>query len=213
MLNSFSVKSGKIAIPEIQRPFVWDSSKVRDLLDSLYQGYPVGYVITWRNPNVRLKDGNTAWGKKVLIDEQQHITALTGAILGDYVVNKEYKRIRIKIAFNPIEAKFDVQTPVILKDKTWIPDIPEVLNGTVNSFGYINTYLQNNPDVNQDKVVEVINNLFNLTKKQIGLIDLAGDLDIETVTEIFIRILSLGSMAVLVILEVYQTETIMVILL
>jgi hypothetical protein len=186
------VKSGEIAIPEIQRPFVWDSSKVRDLMDSLYQGYPVGYVITWRNPNVRLKDGSTAEGKKVLIDGQQRITALTAAILGDYVVNKEYKRIRIKIAFNPIEEKFDVQTPVILKDKTWIPDISEVLNGTVNSFGYINTYLQNNPDLNQDKVVEAINNLFNLTKKQIGLIDLAGDLDIETVTEIFIRINSKG---------------------
>lgn len=186
------VKSGEIAIPEIQRPFVWDASKVRDLMDSLYQGYPVGYVITWRNPNVRLKDGSTAEGKKVLIDGQQRITALTAAILGDYVVNKEYKRIRIKIAFNPIEEKFDVQTPVILKDKTWITDISEVLNGTVNSFGYINTYLKNNPDVDQDKVVEAINNLFNLTKKQIGLIDLAGDLDIETVTEIFIRINSKG---------------------
>jgi len=186
------VKSGEIAIPEIQRPFVWDSSKVRDLMDSLYQGYPVGYVITWRNPNVRLKDGSTAEGKKVLIDGQQRITALTAAILGDYVVNKEYKRIRTKIAFNPIDEKFDVQTPVILKDKTWIHDISEVLNGTVNSFGYINTYLQNNPDVNQDKVVEAINNLFNITKKQIGLIDLAGDLDIETVTEIFIRINSKG---------------------
>lgn len=186
------VKSGEIAIPEIQRPFVWDASKVRDLMDSLYQGYPVGYVITWRNPNVRLKDGSTAEGKKVLIDGQQRITALTAAILGDYVVNKEYKRIRIKIAFNPIEEKFDVQTPVILKDKTWIPDISEVLNGTVNSFGYINSYLQNNLEVEQDKVVEAINNLFNLTKKQIGLIDLAGELDIETVTEIFIRINSKG---------------------
>jgi hypothetical protein len=186
------VKSGEIAIPEIQRPFVWDGAKVRDLMDSLYQGYPVGYVITWRNPNVRLKDGSTAEGKKVLIDGQQRITALTAAILGDYVVNKEYKRIRIKIAFNPIQEKFDVQTPVILKDKTWIPDISEVLNGTVNSFGYINAYLQYNPDIDQNKVVDSINNLFNLTKKQIGLIDLAGDLDIETVTEIFIRINSKG---------------------
>jgi hypothetical protein len=186
------VKSGEIAIPEIQRPFVWDASKVRDLMDSLYQGYPVGYVITWRNPNVRLKDGSTAEGKKVLIDGQQRITALTAAILGDYVVNKEYKRIRVKIAFNPIEEKFEVQTPVYLKDKTWIPDISEVLNGNVNSFGFINTYLQNNPYVDQDSVVEAINNLFSLTKKQIGLIDLAGDLDIETVTEIFIRINSKG---------------------
>ena len=62
----------------------------------------------------------------------------------------------------------------------------------MNSFGYINSFLQNNPEVDQNKVVESINNLFNLTKKQIGLIDLAGDLDIETVTEIFIRINSKG---------------------
>ena len=51
------VKSKAIAIPEIQRPFVWENTKVRDLLDSLYRGYPVGYLITWRNPNVKLKDG------------------------------------------------------------------------------------------------------------------------------------------------------------
>ncbi|WP_440856495.1 DUF262 domain-containing protein [Pseudomonas syringae] len=52
------VKSGEIAIPEIQRPFVWDASKVRDLMDSLYQSFPVGYIIAWRNPTVKLKDGS-----------------------------------------------------------------------------------------------------------------------------------------------------------
>ncbi|TSJ44886.1 GmrSD restriction endonuclease domain-containing protein [Fluviicola chungangensis] len=186
------VKSGEIAIPEIQRPFVWDASKVRDLMDSLYRGYPVGYVITWRNPNVRLKDGSTAEGKKVLIDGQQRVTALTAAILGDYVVNKEYKRIRIRIAFNPLEEKFEVQTPVILKDKLWIPDISEVLNGTLNSFAFITQYLQQNPEVDQEKVIQSINSLFGLAKKQIGMIELAGELDIETVTEIFIRINSQG---------------------
>jgi len=64
------VKSGEIAISEIQRPFVWDSTKVRDLIDSLYQGYPVGHIISWRNPNVRLKDGTLSMGKNVLIDGQ-----------------------------------------------------------------------------------------------------------------------------------------------
>ena len=47
------VKSGEIAIPEIQRPFVWDATQVRNLLDSIYQGYPVGYLIAWRNPTVK----------------------------------------------------------------------------------------------------------------------------------------------------------------
>lgn len=186
------VKGGEIAIPEIQRPFVWNSSKVRDLMDSLYQGFPIGYVITWRNPNIKLKDGSSSEGKKILIDGQQRVTALTAAILGDQVINKDYQRVRIKIAFNPIEEKFEVQTPVIVKDKQWIPDIAEVLSGQLNSFTFINTYIQNNPEADQEKIVQAVTRLFNLTKKQIGLIDLAGDLDIETVTEIFIRINSKG---------------------
>lgn len=186
------VKSGEIAIPEIQRPFVWDSSKVRDLMDSLYQGYPIGYIITWLNPNVRLKDGSIATGKKVLIDGQQRVTALTAAILGNYVVNKDYQRIKIKIAFHPILEKFEVQTPVIVKDKSWISDISEILNGNTNAFSYINSYLSSNPDLDNEIVVQSISKLFNLTKKQIGLIDLAADLDIETVTEIFIRINNQG---------------------
>jgi hypothetical protein len=52
------VKSGEIAIPEIQRPFVWGATKVRNLFDFLYQGCPVGYLIAWRNPTVKLKDVN-----------------------------------------------------------------------------------------------------------------------------------------------------------
>ena len=89
------VKSGEIAIPEIQRPFVWDSSKVRDLIDSLYQGYPVGYIIAWRNPTVKLKDGTLADGKKILIDGQQRVTALTAAIGGQQVIkSRSYSNIK-----------------------------------------------------------------------------------------------------------------------
>ena len=186
------VKSGEIAIPEIQRPFVWAPAKVRDLMDSLYKGYPIGYIIAWRNPNVKLKDGSLSEGKKILIDGQQRVTALRAAILGEYVVNKNYKQIKIKIAFHPLEEKFEVQNPAILKDKTWIPSISEVFNSGINSFNLINEYMQKNPELPQSKVIESIGNLYNLAKKQIGLIELASDLEIETVTEIFIRINSKG---------------------
>ena len=74
------IKAEDIAIPEIQRPFVWKNKQVRDLMDSLYQGYPVGYIILWKNPNVKLKDGTISAGKKVLIDGQQRVTALMTAI-------------------------------------------------------------------------------------------------------------------------------------
>ena len=84
------VRSGEIAIPEIQRPFVWDATHVRNFLDSLYNGYPVGYLIAWRNPNVKLKDGSFSEGKKILIDGQQRVTALMAAILGQEVLTKDY---------------------------------------------------------------------------------------------------------------------------
>lgn len=184
------VSSGEIAIPEIQRPFVWDSSKVRDLMDSLYQGYPVGYVIAWRNPNVRLKDGSLSEGKKVLIDGQQRVTALTAALLGQYIINKTYQRVKIKIAFNPVEERFEVQNPAILKDKTWLHDIADAINGDL--FEIADKYFELNPEVDKKQVRTAFSNLINIPKKQIGLIELSPDLDIETVTEIFIRINSKG---------------------
>lgn len=184
------VNSGEIAIPEIQRPFVWDSSKVRDLMDSLYQGYPIGYVIAWRNPNVRLKNGSLSEGKKILIDGQQRVTALTAAILGQYVVNKTYERVKIKIAFHPIDERFEVQNPAILKDKTWLPDISQAISGDL--FEIADQYFELNPDVDKKQVRNAFSNLMNIPKKQIGIIELAAELDIETVTEIFIRINSKG---------------------
>lgn len=186
------VNSGEIAIPEIQRPFVWDSSKVRDLMDSLYQGYPIGYVIAWRNPNIRLRDGSLSEGKKILIDGQQRVTALTAAILGQYVINKTYQRVKIKIAFHPIDERFEVQNPAIVKDKTWLPDISEILNGSTSVMKIIRKYLELNPEENEELIENSITRLVNVPKKQIGLIELASDLDIETVTEIFIRINSKG---------------------
>ena len=92
------IRSGEIAIPEIQRPFVWDSTKVRDLIDSLYAGFPVGYIIVWKNPDVRLKDGTISSGKKILIDGQQRITALQAAIVGEPVIGSNYRKKRIRIA-------------------------------------------------------------------------------------------------------------------
>ena len=182
------VNSGEIAIPEIQRPFVWDATQVRDLLDSLYQGYPVGYIIVWKNPDVRLKDGSTSAGKKVLIDGQQRVTALSAALLSQVVVNKEYKQVRIRIAFNPKEQRFEVSNPAIEKDKTWIPDIAPVMQGEIGPIKLVRQYMQANPGTDEDQLEQIITRLTGITKKQIGMIELDADLDIETVTEIFIRI-------------------------
>ena len=182
------VESGEIAIPEIQRPFVWDASKVRDLLDSLYKGYPVGYIIVWKNPNVRLKDGSTSSGKKVLIDGQQRVTALTASLLGKQVVNKEYKPVNIVIAFNPHKESFEVSNPAIRKDKAWIPDIAPLMQGEISLLKLIRQYVAENPQMDEEHLERILTRLTGISKKQIGMIELDADLDIETVTEIFIRI-------------------------
>jgi len=186
------VKSGEIAIPEIQRPFVWDATRVRELMDSLYKGYPVGYLIAWKNPNVRLKDGSTSEGKKILIDGQQRVTALMAAILGQEVVTRDYKKTRIKIAFHPLLEKFEVHNTAIAKDSAWVPDIADVFSFEFKLHNFIKAYLLKNPESDEDLIYERMDNLRKIVSKQIGLIELDSDLDIEIVTEIFIRINSQG---------------------
>ena len=198
-VNNYSVEniiswisSGEIAIPEMQRPFVWDTSKVRDLIDSLYQGYPVGYIIIWKNPDVKLKDGTFSVGKKIVIDGQQRITALTAAIAGKEVINQNYKKIRIKIAFNPIEEKFEVFNPAIGKDSKFIDDIAELFKPGFSDFNFSIEYAKMN-GVDPSDINKTITKLKAITGNNIGVIDLNQDLNIETVTDIFIRINSKGT--------------------
>ena len=187
------VKSGEIAIPEIQRPFVWEATKVRNLLDSLYQGYPVGYLIAWRNPNVKLKDGTTSTGKRILIDGQQRVTALMAALLGVEVLNEDYETVQIRIAFNPQEETFEVANPAIRKNVAWLPDVACVFDPATSVFQLVSDYCQANQGCSQDKIFKVIEKLRGIIHNHVGIIELAEDLDIETVTEIFIRVNSAGS--------------------
>ena len=115
-------------------------------MDSLYQGFPIGYLI-WKNPNIKLKDGSISEGKKILIDGQQRITAMIAAILGREVINKEYRRIRVKIAFNPSTEKFEVLNPAIEKDSAWISDISPVITGESRLSSVVNDYCQKNKTV------------------------------------------------------------------
>ena len=195
------IESGSIAIPEIQRPFVWKKKQVRDLLDSLYKGYPTGYLIIWQNPNVKLKDGKVSAGKKILIDGQQRVTALMTAIAGIPVVNSDYKKERIKIAFNPFEALsedkdaeiFAVQDQSHLKGKKWIPDIAEVFKNDFSVFSFINKYCSDNPEMEPETLDKILTNLRAIGNRLIGVIELSEGLDIDIVTDIFIRINSKGT--------------------
>ena len=191
------IEAEDFVIPEIQRPFVWKRSQVRDLIDSLYNGYPTGYIITWKNPDVQTKDGGKANGKKVLIDGQQRVTALMAAIAGREVLDEDFNLDRIKIAFNPLATdetkRFAVQDASHLKDKKWIPDISVLFSNDFKQRAFENEYAKVNPTVDLDELSDILGKLKGIANRQIGVIELDHSLDIDEVTEIFIRINSKGT--------------------
>ena len=189
------IRTKRVAIPEIQRPFVWQTTQVRDLIDSLYRSYPVGYIIIWKNSEARLKSAAETSTPDVIIDGQQRITSLQAALLGELVLNSNYKKVPIKIAFNPVEEKFETCTPAIEKNTLWIPDISVLFNGTKNALVLFREYMKNNADkgLDEDVIFDNINSLASISSSEIGTITLDEGLDIEIVAEIFKRINSKGT--------------------
>ena len=191
------INAGDIAIPEIQRPFVWSKTQVRDLVDSLFRGYPTGYLITWKNPDVKVKGGGTAEGKKVLIDGQQRVTAIMAALAGQQVLNEDYELGRIKIAFNPLydgeDSPFEVLTPIIDRDTKWVSDISELFQPGASTFKFIMDYIKVNEGCDADKVSTSIEELTSIAMRQLGVIEIDASCTIDEVTDIFIRINTKGA--------------------
>lgn len=197
-----NIDTGEIALPDLQRPFVWDNSKVKDLFDSLYKGLPIGMLILWKinESNEEFKpiglDKKTT-PSKLIIDGQQRLTALYSVITGSEIIDKNYKSKKIKIAYNPFDEIFEVQNVAIINDPLWISNITDIFQGNLFSFVYdfINNLKEKRPDFEFDemKVQDNISSLKTLeTSYQISAIELASSLDPEEVSEIFVRINSTG---------------------
>jgi hypothetical protein len=198
LLNLFTTKV--LAIPDIQRPYVWNSIKVRDLIDSLYRGYPIGFVISWIAPTktVRLKHGESLAGKWILIDGQQRITALYIALTKANerkvnILDKNFKEVTYRIAFNPKTEEFEVCNPLIEKNMTWISDIAELFSPSFKSFTYVTKYCELNPDTDPDQMQSIISKVQLIGQQQIVMLKLLDGLDLDQVTDIFIRINSKGT--------------------
>ena len=115
------IDKGTIGIPEMQRPFVWSTTQVRDLIDSLYRGYPIGFIVTWQNPDASLKMGGKGQNKEIIIDGQQRITALSAALMGKEIVDDKYLKKRIYISFNPITEEFGMNPVLDMKKRQELP--------------------------------------------------------------------------------------------
>ncbi|MCC7066417.1 MAG: DUF262 domain-containing protein [Planctomycetes bacterium] len=104
------IERGELRLPEMQRRYVWRSTRVRDLLDSLYRGYPSGAILLWEtNEKVPLQDfavsqqGNPYQSTRLLLDGQQRLTSLSAVIRGETVSVRGRKK--------PIELLFNLEHP------------------------------------------------------------------------------------------------------
>ena len=107
------IEMGDIGLPDIQRPFVWKNAKVRDLFDSMYRGYPVGYLLFWENQlGEKTKQIGVNQHQKIpnllIVDGQQRMTSLYAVMKGIAVVRENYESEHIEIAFRPVDGRFEV---------------------------------------------------------------------------------------------------------
>ncbi|KRK42072.1 hypothetical protein FC63_GL000972 [Lactobacillus amylovorus DSM 20531] len=176
----------------MQRPFVWKSVQVRDLIDSLYRGYPIGFIVTWQNPDAALKNGSKGQNKEIIIDGQQRITALKAALEGHKIVDDKYLSKRIYIAFNPTTEEFATRSAAIAKDPKWIPDISIFNQPSFDEFEYV---INNSQSLGLpgNKLNAIIQKLKAISESEIGVINLDSKLPIDQVTDIFNRINQKGT--------------------
>lgn len=185
------IKQGKIGLPEMQRPFVWSTAKVRDLIDSLYNGYPIGYIVTWQNPAIGLKNDSSSNNKEIIIDGQQRLTALKAALSGEKVVSQQYITKRIKISFKPSTGEFNTLNSAIEKDPLWINDISDIFKSDFNSYSYV-TDNAKKLEMAPEDLGATLQKLLAIRQSEIGDIKLGYNLSIGAVTDIFNRINSKG---------------------
>ena len=143
-----NIDMGTIGLPDIQRPFVWPDTKVRQLFDSLYKGYPVGYLLFWENANINgIKSIGTKKKQRaaqlLIVDGQQRLTSLYAVIKGQEVIRENYAKTKIVIAFNPLEEKFEVPDAAIRRDPRYFQNISEVWKADADIFEITDEYIEN----------------------------------------------------------------------
>lgn len=202
-----SIKTGNLGLPDLQRAFVWKNSQVRDLFDSLYKGFPVGNLLTWRTG----ADGTvTTVGKVIgtktekkapqlaIVDGQQRLTSAFAVIEGREVERANHSREVIKIAFNPLTSEFKVFDAAVKNDPAFIPDISTLLAVSANMFKAAEVWVarlkkaREVTDEEIDRGQKAIQRLTMIPSYLFTVFEVPATVNPDVVSEIFVRINSRG---------------------
>jgi len=216
------INMGVIGLPDIQRPFVWKNAKTRDLFDSMYQGFPVGYLLFWQSANAEGSrtigvDGKQKHSSLLIVDGQQRLTSLFAVVKGKKVLREDYSEEYIEIAFHPLEEKFEVADAAIRKDKYWLPNISRLWSPDTDLFELVDAYLdalRQTREVTADdtkKIRQNIQRLQGLLNYPFRALELLATVSEEQVSQVFVRINSKGQRLneadfILTLMSVYWDE-------
>ncbi len=195
-----AVQSGSLRLPDIQRPFVWKRVKVRDLIDSIYRGYPVGELMFWNLPGDETArpigiEVKTQTAKAKIVDGQQRLTSLYAVMTGKPVVDDEYRREPIRIAFNPSQQRFEVLSAAIEKSSEWVADISTVFDNPIRARkAFISRYRESHSlsESDEEELEGVFERLHSVRKYDFTVIELQPDIAPSRVADVFVRINSEG---------------------
>lgn len=199
-----AIDQGTIGLPDIQRPFVWPATKIRDLFDSMFRGYPIGYLLLWAAPedeNSR-QIGTNGHGidtpSTLIIDGQQRLTSLYAVMKGKTVLNKDFQKKRIAIAFRPSTGEFEVSTVAYQRSPEWIDDISDLFTRSEGSYTIISLFIKQLSSSRElkegedEQIAENIQRLLQLRKYPFSALEINSSTDEEDVADIFVRVNSQG---------------------
>lgn len=202
------IETGELGLPDLQRPFVWRNTKVRDLFDSMMKGFPIGFLLLWDTPDSELSSKQIGTGqhmyaspKQLIIDGQQRLTSLYAAIKGKSVLDLKYRERKIIIAFNPLTCEFEVELNKNKKNPEWVSDISVI--SQQESWKYINSFTDalkaarasfggTLTGEEENTAGDNIAKLYSLLEYQMPALEISKDADEEAVAEIFKRVNSGG---------------------
>ena len=198
------IEIGDIALPDIQRPFVWSNAKVRDLFDSMYRGFPVGYFLFWENvtggatKQIGVGSKQHTVARLLIVDGQQRLTSLFAVFRGRKVLDEDYKERQIEVAFRPRNGKFEVADAAIRRDPEWIANISELWASRSSSRKLVNDFIAKlvekaplSPE-DEEVIAHNLDRVIDLQKYPFTALEIASSVDEEQVADIFVRINSEG---------------------
>jgi hypothetical protein len=228
------IGGGQLRLPEMQREYVWQAPRVRDLMDSLYRGYPSGAILIWETEElVPLRefavqqDRNPYGTTKLLLDGQQRLTSLSAVLRGESIHVRSRKR-PIDLLFNldhpddlvlvtevneEADAEVDAEAPDATEDEllsrfnqmtfvvatsklerrpNWVK-VSEVFRTPDNAPFLKKAGVTGFDDPRYEKYSQRLNRLRGVRKYVYRMDILERSLTYEEVTEIFVRVNSLGA--------------------